>query len=133
MLRSDFLVVLKNRGIRYRLWRDFLRVQAISKYIAKHFKVSKGLSNVVFLTLTYDPSKYTLVDAWRDLRKRFGRVVRYFKRRYEVVCALGVVEAHESRHPHFHIVILLEKPAPVFLSQKTLGGSQRRRVCGRRL
>jgi len=114
MLRSDFLVVLKNRGLRYRLWRDSLRVWAVSRYISKHFELSKGLSNVVFLTLTYDPSRYSLSEAWKDLRRRFRSVVRYFKRHYGVVVALGVVEAHESLYPHLHMVLLLEKPAPIF-------------------
>ena len=114
MLRSDFLAVLKNRGLRYRLWRDSLRVWAVSRYISKRFELSKGLSNVVFLTLTYDPSRYSLSEAWRDLRRRFRSVVRFFKRHYGVVCALGVVEAHESLYPHLHVMLLLEKPAPVF-------------------
>jgi len=126
MLRSDFLVVLKNRGLRYRLWRDSLRVWAVSRFISKRFEVSKGLSNVTFLTLTYDPSRYSLSEAWRDLRKRFRRTVRYFKRHYGVICALGVVEVHESLYPHLHMVLLLERSAPVFYHRNLRRFSEKR-------
>jgi len=119
-LVSGFLLVLKNRGLGFRLWLESLRVWAVSRFIAKHMRLFKdretGLwfCNVVFLTLTYDPSRYTIPEAWKDLRRRFRRTVRFFKRHYGVICALGVVEVHESLYPHLHMVILLEKPAPVF-------------------
>jgi len=114
MLRSDYMVVLKNRGLRWRLLRDSARVRSVSNFISKFFKPHKKSSKVVFLTLTYDHSKYSLVDAWRDLRRRFHRTVRYFKRHYGVICALGVVEAHDNLYPHLHMIILLMSSAPVF-------------------
>jgi len=119
-LVSGFLLVLKNRGIGFRLWLESLRVWALSRFIAKHMRLFKDratglwMCNVVFLTLTYDPSKYTIPEAWRDLRRRFRRTRKYFSRHYGIRVALGVVEVHESLYPHLHMVILLERPAPVF-------------------
>jgi len=114
MHRSDYMVVLKNRGLRWRLWRDSARVRSVSGFICKGFEHSSKRSNVVFLTLTYDRSKYSLVDAWRDLRRRFHRTVRYFKRHYGVKVALGVVEAHEDMYPHLHMIVLFESPVRTF-------------------
>jgi len=127
MYRSDFMVVLKNRGLRWRLLRDSARVKSVSRFISSFFKPRRKTSRVVFLTLTYDRSRYSLVDAWSDLRRRFHRTVRYFKRHYGVICGLGVVECHEDMYPHLHMIILLMSPAPTFYHKRV------RRFCEKKV
>jgi len=111
---SDFLAVFYNRGLSYRLWRDSLRVWAVSRYIAKHHRRSQSSTNVVFLTLTYDPSKYSVTEAWKDVKNRINRVFSWFRRHYGLKAALAVLETHNNLYPHVHMVLLLEREIEVF-------------------
>jgi len=116
MLLSQFYARFLNRGVRYRLWRDRLRVWAVSRFIAKHY-VREGTKrcNVAFLTFTYDRSGLSLPEAWEDVRRRFRKAVRFFKRRYGLKAAVATVEVHEEGfYPHLHVVLLLETPARTF-------------------
>jgi len=111
---SDFYAVFLNRGLSYRLWRDSLRVWAVSRYIAKHHRRSQSSTNVVFLTLTYDPSKYSVTEAWKDVKNRINRVFSWFRRHYGLKAALAVLETHDNLYPHVHMVLLLEREVEVF-------------------
>jgi hypothetical protein len=111
---SDFYAVFLNRGLTYRLWRDSLRVWVVSRYIAKHHRRSQSSTNVVFLTLTYDPKRYSVTEAWRSVRNRINRVFRWFRRHYGLKVGLAVLETHENLYPHVHMVLLLEREVEVF-------------------
>jgi hypothetical protein len=111
---SDFYAVFLNRGLSYRLWRDSLRVRAVSKYIAKHHRRSRDSTNVVFLTLTYDPNRFSVTEAWKDVGGRISRVLKWFKRHYGLKVGLAVLETHDNLYPHVHMVLLLEREVEVF-------------------
>jgi hypothetical protein len=111
---SDFYAMFYNRGLSYRLWLDRLRVWAVSRYIAKHHRRSRNSTNVVFLTLTYDPKRYSVTEAWRSVRNRINRVFRWFRRHYGLKVGLAVLETHDNLYPHVHVVLLLEREVEVF-------------------
>jgi hypothetical protein len=111
---SDFYAVFLNRGLSYRLWRDSLRVWAVSRYIAKHHRRSRDSTNVVFLTLTYDPNRFSVTEAWKDVGNRISRVFKWFRRHYGLKAALAVLETHDNFYPHVHMILLLERDIGVF-------------------
>jgi len=86
-------------------------------------------SDVVFLTFTYDPSKFSLIDAWKDVKRRYKEVIKYFRKRYGVICAVGATEAQESLYPAPHMIILLRKPAETFVDDECKKCKKRKEMC----
>jgi len=76
----------------------------------KDFQVNKIVkTNLLWVTLTYDTSRGSLIYAWETLGEDFNRFMSALRRKYGKINYLRVWEAYESGYPHVHVVMLFEE------------------------
>ena len=70
---------------------------------------------LIFTTLTYDPSRYTLGEAWDNLPADYNRFMAMLRKSFPgaKIGALRGNEAHKSGYPHLHVLIAFDTPLPV--------------------
>ena len=61
-------------------------------------------SPMLFITLTVDPKKYTLNEAWYFISQEFNRFETLLRQKYGYFVKFRVWESHESGYPHVHII-----------------------------
>lgn len=62
-------------------------------------------SGVLFVTLTYDPKKLTMDQAWQRTGKDFNNFMSRMRKSYGKIIAIRVFQAHESGWPHIHVIL----------------------------
>jgi len=62
-------------------------------------------SRVRFGTLTFDPARLTLEQAWKTQSALFAKFVRIARQRLAFSRYVKIVEAHKSGYPHLHFLI----------------------------
>lgn len=73
------------------------------------FQVDKIIkTSLLWITLTYDPSRGDLRFAWENVGKYFNRFITALRRRYGKISCLRVWEAYESGYPHIHAVMMFQ-------------------------
>lgn len=76
----------------------------------KDFQVKKKVwTSLLWITLTYDPSRGDLIFAWETLGEDFNRFVTAMRRRYGRISYFRVWESFESGYPHVHAVMFFEE------------------------
>ena len=76
----------------------------------RDFQVGKAVkTSLLWVTLTWDPARGDLIQAWETLGKDFNRFMSALRRRYGRISYLRVWEAYESGYPHVHVVMLFEE------------------------
>ncbi len=61
-------------------------------------------SNVLLITLTYDPKRISLSDAWERVGVDYNRWRALVRRQFGEFNVVRVWESHESGYPHIHVV-----------------------------
>lgn len=59
---------------------------------------------MLFVTLTVDPKRYTLQEAWFHISHEFNRFETLLRQKYGYFVKLRVWEVHKSGYPHVHVV-----------------------------
>ena len=70
---------------------------------------------LILTTLTYDPSRYTIGEAWDNLPADYNRCMAMLRKSFPGV-KIGTLrgnEAHKSGYPHMHVLIAFDTPLPV--------------------
>jgi len=60
-------------------------------------------SPMLFVTLTVDPSRYTLKEAWESISQEFNRFETLLKQKYGHFVKFRVWESHKNGYPHIHV------------------------------
>jgi len=75
----------------------------------------KWYSNILFVTLTWNPKKTSRHMAWRIVSKKYNRFITAFRQRYGKVWAMRSFEAFKKDeespaygYPHIHILMICE-------------------------
>lgn len=66
-------------------------------------------SSLLWVTLTCDPKKRGLREAWEKLGEDFNRFMSSVKRKYGSLSHFRVWESYESGYPHIHVVIMFDE------------------------
>jgi hypothetical protein len=74
------------------------------------------VGNVLFMTLTYNPdmSLGSRRAAWLDIMMRYNRFISAFRKRYGRCWVLRSIESTCAGYPHIHLLVVAERPFPVF-------------------
>jgi hypothetical protein len=68
-------------------------------------------ASVLFVTLTLDPKRITLKEAWETIGSEFNRWITGLRRKYGRIYALRTWEAMENGYPHVHSVLVFQDHA----------------------
>lgn len=66
-------------------------------------------SPMLFVTLTVDPKKYSLDQAWKQIGEQLHLFETKLRNKYGSFVKLRAWESHESGYPHVHLVYYLHK------------------------
>jgi len=69
----------------------------------------KKKTKALWVTLTYDPSRCSFKDAWRNIGVEFNRFMAYVRKHFGKVSCCRVFESYKSGHPHIHCILLFEE------------------------
>lgn len=74
------------------------------------------VGNVLFMTLTYNPDMClgSRSAAWLSIMERYNRFISAFRKRYGRCWVLRSVESTCAGYPHIHLLVVAERPFPVF-------------------
>ena len=73
----------------------------------RDFQVGKDVkTSLLWVTLTWDRKRSSLIEAWENLGKDFNRFISALRRKYGRISYLRVWESYESGYPHVHVVML---------------------------
>ena len=76
----------------------------------RDFQVDKIVkSSLLWITLTWNPSRGDIIHAWETLGKDFNRFINALKRKYGKIHVFRAWESYESGYPHVHAVMLFEE------------------------
>ena len=76
----------------------------------RDFQVNKRVkTSLLWVTLTWDRKRSSLISAWEDLGPDFNRFMSSMRARYGKITYLRVWEAYQSGYPHVHVVMLFEE------------------------
>jgi len=125
---ETFAVKCSKRGndvYRKRVYRRFKELsQLVEKVNFFNPRDRRGgkKTRALFVTLTYDPKRCSLDEAWENIGVEFNRFMSYLRKRYGKISCCRVFEAFVKRadgYPHVHCVILFEeKEFKVFRDKK---------------
>jgi len=72
----------------------------------RDFQVEKNVeTSLLWVTLTFDTKRGSLIHAWEHLGKDFNRFMSALRAKYGKISYLRVWEAYENGYPHVHIVM----------------------------
>jgi hypothetical protein len=63
-------------------------------------------SSLLWVTLTWNPSRGSRIFAWENLGKDFNRFISAIRKKFGKVSYIRVWESYESGYPHVHVVML---------------------------
>lgn len=109
-----------NKKYAYNVKRNFQGLYLPFEY-EQHINptVDETLTNVLFVTLTYDTKLCDFKTAWDTISADWNRYVSRLRRKYGKVLTCRVYEATENGYPHIHAIIYIPNTAfPLFKQQK---------------
>ena len=94
-----------SKRVRNRL--DWLkRVENVEFFNIKDFRFNEKVStSLLWVTLTYDPSRCCRREAWENLGIEFSRFMHLLRKKYGAISALRVWESFENGYPHVHVCL----------------------------
>lgn len=92
----------------YRMRRKFSPLLDICD--GKDFLIKKEddgwYSNILHITLTYDTSRCSIEEAWKNIGKEWNCFLSFLKQNFGLISVLRVWEAFGSGYPHIHAIVL---------------------------
>jgi len=67
---------------------------------------SNKMSNVLFVTLTYDVKRSSIREAWETVGEDFNNWIRNLRKKYGRISHLRCWEASKKGYPHIHILMI---------------------------
>jgi len=95
-----------NRRIRER-FNEVMRLPNVNFFNYKD-RSSKHTTRALFTTLTYDPGKLSIGEAWEAVGEHYNRFISGIRAKYGPVSVLRVWEAQKNGHPHIHMIMVFE-------------------------
>lgn len=91
----------------------FKKFKHLSRVIGENLKNvnrERGIlkTNVVFITLTYNPSLCTIGEASKRIGGDWHRFIECLKRKYGKIEYFRVLEYHKNGFPHLHVLLFFE-------------------------
>jgi hypothetical protein len=98
-----------SRRVRNRL--DWLKkVENIEFFNANDFHVNKKvITSLLWVTLTYDTSRCSRMDAWLNIGVEFSRFMHLLRKKHGRISALRVWESFENGYPHVHVCLFFHE------------------------
>jgi hypothetical protein len=82
-------------------------VKNVKFFDASDFSISKQVhSKALWVTLTYDPSRCSMLEAWKQIGVEFNRFISAIRQKYGKISILRNWETYENGYPHVHAIIL---------------------------
>lgn len=92
-LRERFLELMGLPDTRFFDWKD---------------RETDHKTRATFTTLTYDPKKLTLGEAWSRVAEDYNRYITALRRKYGRIMAVRVWEAQKNGYPHVHAIMFFQ-------------------------
>ena len=107
--KETFAVKCSKRGNDVYWWRvgkrlKFLNGLKDSALFDPHSSIK--LSNILFVTLTYDIKKSSIRDAWETVGGDFNNWIRNLRKKYGRISHLRCWEASKKGGPHIHVFMI---------------------------
>lgn len=64
------------------------------------------MSNVLFVSLSYDIKRSTVREAWETVGEEFNKWIRNLRKKYGPISYLRGWEAFENGYPHMHVLMV---------------------------
>lgn len=98
------------------------------KTLLVRLKNGKYVSNVFFITLTYNPrhkkdllgnilKEGDRLSAWLNIQKDYNVFITKLRKKYGKIWILKTIESTKNGYPHIHLLAIFEKPINVFPSR----------------
>lgn len=92
------------------------RLEPLKKAVSKLSKVEEPdtakrdiqQTNMLYVTLTYDTSRCTMSQAWKNIGKEYNNFMSQLRAEYGKVCGLRCFESYENGYPHIHTLLIFE-------------------------
>jgi len=100
-----------NDVYRFRVYSKFKGLASKAKKLVFFNPKDRGekKTKALWVTLTYDPSRCSFKDAWRNIGIEFNRFMAYVRKHFGKVSCCRVFESYKSGHPHIHCILLFEE------------------------
>jgi hypothetical protein len=107
--RETFAIKCAKRGNDVYWWRVGKRLrsfQGLKEHTIFDPHSNFKLSNVLFVTLTYDIKKSTIREAWETIGEDFNTWIRNLRKKFGRISYLRCWEASRKGYPHIHVVMI---------------------------
>lgn len=107
--RETFAVKCSKRGNDVYWWRVGKRLrsfQGLKDHIYFDPRGNVKLSNVLFVTLTYDVKRSKIREAWETVGEDFNKWIRNIRKKYGRISYLRCWEASRKGYPHIHVLMI---------------------------
>ena len=93
-----------------RLRKKFSELMSIPdvKYFDYKDRGTDHKTGAAFTTLTYDPSRLSLAEAWSRVGEDYNRFITALRRKYGEILAVRVFEAQPNGYPHVHVILFFK-------------------------
>jgi len=97
------------------------KMEQFKQVFIKHAKINRDHSNVIFITLTFDRSKFmNNIYVWTYLSNYINDYLsnlnkKLKKHNNKIIFFVKTYEIHKDYFPHVHILLLLKRPIKTFL------------------
>lgn len=140
-LGGDFAVahMASKRGNDVHAWRQKNSIQPLFDFVhdnnVEFFKddddssfyderTSTKTSPVLFITLTYDPSIASLLDAWKNIGRDLNRFLTALRNKYGEIAQVRAFEAFKSGYPHVHLLVYFKEHSFTTFKHKSFHGGK---------
>jgi hypothetical protein len=113
----------------WRMWKRLKFLRSLKNYTLFDPHASMKLSNVLFVSLTYDIGRSTIREAWETVGEEFNKWIRNLRKKFGRISYLRCWESTEKGYPHIHVAMIFhEYQFKIAFSQlkRTRYGSYRR-------
>ena len=112
--KETYAVKCSKRGndvYRFRVYSKFKGLASKAEKLVFFNPKDRGekKTKALWVTLTYDPSRCSFKDAWRNIGNEFNRFMAYVRKHFGKVSCCRVFESYKSGHPHIHCILLFEE------------------------
>jgi len=113
----------------WRLWKRLKFLRSLKNYTLFDPHASMKLSNVLFVSLSYDIGRSTIREGWETVGEEFNKWIRNLRKKYGRISYLRCWESTSKGYPHIHVVMIFhDYQFKIAFSQlkRTRHGSYRR-------
>ena len=107
--KETFAVKCSKRGNDVYWWRVGKRLKFLNSLIDNVLfdpHSANKLSNILFVTLTYDIKRSSIRDAWESIGEDFNNWIRNLRKKYGRISHLRCWEASKKGYPHIHVLMI---------------------------